>query len=122
MDRKLIARGIVLGAFLAVFGFALGTLAGAIFFVPPGSGLAGPAIAIGCGVMGAAGGVGICLVLVSHLDSRQLGPAIWVALLLALGAVALLFSGVARRPPVAPVPEGGGEVPGAGSSLLPSDS
>ena len=61
--RGRIALGVVFVFFMAVCGFVAGTAIGARFLVPPGSGLAGPAIAIGYGIMGAglAGVAGIFL-------------------------------------------------------------
>lgn len=51
--RGRIALGVVFVFFMAVCGFLAGTVIGARFLVPPGSGLAGPVIAISYGIMGA---------------------------------------------------------------------
>jgi hypothetical protein len=50
--RRRIILGVVFVFFMMVCGFVAGTAIGVRFFVPPGSGLAGPAIAIGYGIMG----------------------------------------------------------------------
>ncbi|MEN3974428.1 hypothetical protein [Emcibacter sp. SYSU 3D8] len=51
---KRIALGVVFVIFLVLCGLVAGTFVGGRFFVPPGSGLAGPAIALGYGLLGAA--------------------------------------------------------------------
>lgn len=66
--RRIVAVLFVLGA--AVCGFAVGAWLGARYFVPPGSGLAGPAIVIGYGVFGAGAGVLAALVACWRLADR----------------------------------------------------
>ena len=51
--RRRIILGVVFVFFMLVWGFVAGAYVGGRFFVPRGSGLAGPAIVLGYGVMGA---------------------------------------------------------------------
>jgi hypothetical protein len=69
---KRFAAGFVLALSLALVAFALGTFIGGRFIVEPGSGLAGPAVAIGYGVMAAV----VALVLGVWIASRMS----WIAL------------------------------------------
>jgi hypothetical protein len=51
--RSRIVLGVVFVFFMMVCGLVAGAFVGGRFFVPPGSGLAGPAIALGYGLIGA---------------------------------------------------------------------
>jgi hypothetical protein len=61
--RRRIILGVLFVFFTTVCGFMAGLYIGGSFFLPPGSGLAGPAIVLGYGVVGAglAGVVGVAL-------------------------------------------------------------
>lgn len=69
-------------------GLVAGTLFGALFLVPAGSGLAGPAIALGYGVAAALAGAVLGGVIGRRLSARALRRA--AAVVGALAAVALL--------------------------------
>ncbi len=80
----------MLAASLAVVGLAAGTALGARFFVPEGSGLAGPAIALGYGLVGAVLGLLAAGLLAWKAPPAILRRAALAALLLALGTIALV--------------------------------
>lgn len=61
--RRRVVLSIVFVFFMMVCGLVAGTYVGGRFFVPPGSGLAGPAIALGYGIIG----VGVAAVIGSVL-------------------------------------------------------
>lgn len=72
-------------------GLVAGMAIGGLFFVPAGSGLAGPAIALGYGAMGAIAGLALAIVLALKLPVRPLRVAAVIALV--LSALAVLFIG-----------------------------
>ncbi len=72
-------------------GLVAGMAIGGRLFVPEGSGLAGPAIALGYGAMGALAGAVLSGLLAWKLPVRSLRLAAWIALL--LSALAVLFIG-----------------------------
>ncbi len=82
--------GLVLAAGLAIVGLASGTALGARFFVPEGSGLAGPAIALGHGFVGALLGLIAAGLVVWKAPSAVLRRAALAALLLALATIGLV--------------------------------
>jgi uncharacterized protein YneF (UPF0154 family) len=71
-------------------GLVAGTFLGALFFVPAGSGLAGPAIALGYGIAGALAAAVLAGVLGRRLPTRTLRRAAAVAGVLAVAAVLLV--------------------------------
>ncbi len=88
--RRRALWGLVLAAGLAVVGMASGTALGARFFVPEGSGLAGPAIALGHGFVGALLGLIAAGLLVWKAPPAVLRRAGLAALLLALATIGLV--------------------------------
>ncbi len=79
-------------------GLVAGTAVGARFFVPADSGLAGPAIALGYGVVGALAAAVLAGVLGRRLPPRSLRRSAVVALLLAvLAALAVGYRFVAQQ-------------------------
>ncbi len=75
---------------LAWLGLVAGTALGAAWLVPEGSGLAGPAVALGYGVVGTAGGLVLGGVLGWKASIGALRAAAMAAVLLALLAAGLL--------------------------------
>jgi hypothetical protein len=75
---------LLLLASLAWLGLVAGTAAGAAWFVPKGSGLAGPAIALGYGVLGLIAGVALGAVLAWKAGHGLLRASAAVAVVLAL--------------------------------------
>jgi hypothetical protein len=75
---------LLLLASLAWLGLVAGTAVGAAWFVPEGSGLAGPAIALGYGVLGVLAGVALGAVLGWKAGHGLLRVATTVAVVLAL--------------------------------------
>jgi hypothetical protein len=75
---------------LAWLGLVAGTAAGAAWFVPEGSGLAGPAIALGYGALGAGVGIALAAVLGWRAGHGLLRTAAAVAVVLALLAAGLV--------------------------------
>ncbi len=69
----------------AICGFAAGAWLGARFLVPPGSGLAGPAIVLGYGVVGAVAALIVGIVAAWRLKGRAFHLAAWPVI--ALGIV-----------------------------------
>ena len=79
-------------------GLVAGTAIGAWFFVPGGSGLAGPAIALGYGVVAALAAAVLAGVLARRLPGRSLRRSAVVALLLAvLAALAVGYRFVTQQ-------------------------
>ena len=86
---------------LAWLGLVAGMAVGAAWFVPAGSGLAGPAIALGFGLLGAAAGLALGGALAWKGAHALLRAAAAVAVVLALltaGVVAWRFAAAAARP------------------------
>jgi hypothetical protein len=81
---------ILLGVCLGWFGFVAGALAGAAFFVPQGSGLAGPPAVLGYGALGIAVGAVLGTLLASKLPEDRLAAASTVSAMLALAAAAFV--------------------------------
>ncbi len=85
-----LARRLVAGALMAVGGavvaFVAGTAFAARFLVPPGTGLAGPAEAVGYGLLGAAGAVVLAAFIATLAGRRLLLAATVIAMVLALAA------------------------------------
>ncbi len=77
-------------------GLVAGTAIGGLF-VPEGSGLAGPAIALGYGVMGALAGLALAIVFALKLPVRPLRLSALIALLLSALAVLLMGYRVVRQ-------------------------
>lgn len=75
---------LVLAAFW--IGLVAGTVLGAVFFVPAGSGLAGPAIALGYGIAGALAGAVLAGMLGRRLPTRLLRRTAVTAMVLGAGA------------------------------------
>jgi hypothetical protein len=78
-------------------GFVAGMMIGGIFFVPAGSGLAGPAIAFGYGAMGALAGSVLAGLLAWKLPARPLRFAALTALLLSVLVLVFVASGVVAK-------------------------
>ncbi len=76
--------------FVSFLGLCAGTFIGATFFVPEGSGLAGPAIALGYGVVGLVIALIGSLILARKLPREKLRVALLIAGVLTLLVVALL--------------------------------
>jgi len=85
---------LLLLASLAWLGLVAGTAVGAAWFVPEGSGLAGPAIALGYGVLGVLVGVALGAVLGWKAGHGLLRTATVVAAVLALAAAGAIVYGV----------------------------
>ncbi len=81
---------VLLAASLAIVGLAAGTAFGARFFVPEGSGLAGPAIALGYGFVGALFGLIAAGLLVWKAPPAILRRAAIASLLLAAVTIGLV--------------------------------
>jgi hypothetical protein len=71
---------------VTLIGLFCGTAAGSLF-VPPGSGLAGPAVALGYGAVGAVAALTLGVVLAIQLAPRALLRALLVAVLLVIALV-----------------------------------
>ncbi len=78
-------------------GFVAGMMIGGRFFVPAGSGLAGPAIALGYGVLGVFAGAVLAGLLAWKLPARPLRLAAGIAILLSALAFAFIVFGVAAQ-------------------------
>lgn len=92
MSKALLGIGFVL--VLGFLGLFAGTMVGS-FFVPPGSGLAGPAIALGYGVMGMALALVSGILVTRRLNVTQLRAAlIWTAVVAMLVGAWLAYRAV----------------------------
>lgn len=87
MSKSKTLLGICFVSILGFLGLFAGTLAGALF-VPDGSGLAGPAIALGYGAGGAIIGLILGTILARKLTYAQLRTALLGATIIALLACA----------------------------------
>lgn len=92
MAKSKLLPGLLFTLLLMFFGLAIGTIIGATFFVAPGSGLAGPAIALGYGVIGAVVALGLSIVLARMLPRAHLIKGVYalsavVVVLIAVGVV-----------------------------------
>lgn len=85
-----LARRFLSGALMAIGGaflaFVAGTAFAARFLVPPGAGLAGPAEAVGYGLLGAAGAVLLAVLIATFARRRLLFAATLIVMVLALAS------------------------------------
>ena len=79
MKQSKVLPGFFFVLFVSFLSLFAGTFIGATFFVPQGSGLAGPAIALGYGVVGLVIGLVGSVILVRKLDRPQLRVALLIA-------------------------------------------
>ena len=106
MKQSKVVPGFFFVLFVSFLGFAAGTFIGATFFVPPGSGLAGPAIALGYGVVGLVIALVGGVILARKLAPAQLRMALLIAGVLALLVFALLtYRFMTNRSDRTPPPE-----------------
>lgn len=78
-------------------GLVAGMMIGGRYFVPAGSGLAGPAIALGYGVAGAAIGAVLAALLIWRASVDLLHKLAWVAVVLGFAATAFVVVGIVVR-------------------------
>lgn len=90
MATSKILPGFFFVLFVSFLGLVVGTFIGGVFFVPPGSGLAGPAIALGYGLVGLVVALVGGVVLARRLAPASLRKALLIAGMLVLLAVAFL--------------------------------
>ncbi len=116
-----LARRLLSGALMAVGGaflaFVAGTAFAARFLVPPGAGLAGPAEAVGYGLLGVAGAVLLAVLIAIFAGRRLLFAATILVTALALasaGGMAFLAR-QAATPEDAPMPPRATTAPAAGT-------
>lgn len=85
-----LARRLLSGALMAIGGallaFVAGTAFAARFLVPPGAGLAGPAAAVGYGVLGAVGAVLLAVLIAIFAGRRVLFAATLTVMILTLAS------------------------------------
>jgi hypothetical protein len=115
LPRRLLLGGLLAigGAFLA---FVAGTAFAARFLVPPGTGLAGPAEAVGYGLLGAAGAVLLAVLIAIFAGRPLLLVATLIVVPLALASAAgLAFLAQQSAAPEAelPMPARATTAPGA---------
>ncbi len=92
MTRSKTLPGILFVFFLAVFGLIIGTMIGGAFFVPEGSGLAGPAIALGYGALGALTAIVAGIILVGRMSYETLRKALlFSSVIFVIAILALVF-------------------------------
>ena len=90
MKQSKLLPGFFFVLFVSFLGLAAGTFIGGAFFVPPGSGLAGPAIALGYGFVGLVAALVGGIVAARKLSRPKLQKALLIAGILVLLTAALL--------------------------------
>ncbi len=96
--RKRIVLGVIFVVSLMICGLVVGTWVGGRVFVPPGSGLAGPAIALGYGLLGAGiSGLAAFVLSIYLSPGRLLGIVLPVGVVGAVLAVLLGNAHLASR-------------------------
>ena len=106
MKQSKVVPGFFFVLFVSFLGLFAGTFIGSVFFVPPGSGLAGPAIALGYGFVGLVVALVGGVVLARRLALAMLRKALLIAgILVFLAAAFLTYRFVTNRSGGSPASE-----------------